>query len=309
MGTSSDPDRRGLAYGIAAYGFWGMVPLYFKAVASVPPLEVLAHRVVWSVLLLAGLVTLARRWSDVAGCVRPVVLLTLLASTGFIAVNWFVYVYGVATHQVLQTSLGYFINPLVNVVLGMIFFRERLRRGQWVAVSLAALGVIYLAFSAGAFPWIALTLAFSFALYGLLRKVVAVDSLIGLSVETMLLAPAALGFLIYLGVAHQGAFGSGDRTINLLLALSGLVTTVPLLCFGQAARRLPLSTLGFLQYLAPTLQFLLAVAVFREPFTAVQLGSFACIWAALVLFILDSVFAYRRRAERPLESVSLMDPD
>jgi chloramphenicol-sensitive protein RarD len=290
--------RSGLAYGLAAYGLWGLVPLYFKAIARVPPLEVLAHRVVWSVLVLGCLISWGRRWRELARCLRSrAVMPWLMSSTLLIALNWFTFIYGVSTNQILQTSLGYFMTPLVNVLLGQFVLRERLRGGQWCAVALAAVGVLILGLWADTLPWIALTLAASFGLYGLLRKAVAVDGPIGLSVETLLLLPFALAFLVYRAGTGELAWGALDRTTDGLLLLSGPVTTIPLLFFVQAARRLPLATLGFLQYLAPTLAFIIATVVYGEPFTRVQLSSFACIWTALVLYSVDSWLAYRGRGQ------------
>jgi chloramphenicol-sensitive protein RarD len=219
----------------------------------------------------------------------------LLLSSILIAGNWFIYIYGISTHQVLQTSLGYFINPLVNVLLGMIFFRERLRLGQWIAVALATAGVIYLALGSDQFPWIAVALGFTFAFYGLVRKLVRVDSLMGLSVETLFLLPLAFGAQVYWALEGQAAFGSYTWTLDVLLILSGIVTAIPLLFFGAAARRLPMSTLGFLQYLAPTLQFILAITFFGEPFESTKLISFLCIWIALVIYSVDSGLAFRAR--------------
>jgi chloramphenicol-sensitive protein RarD len=291
-----DHARAGLLYGLAAYGLWGLVPLYFKAIVQVPPAETLAHRVVWSVVFLAGVLSLTGRWPDLVRCFRSrPLLLILLASTLLIGLNWFVFIYAVSQRQVLETSLGYFITPLVNVLLGMVFFGERLRPRQWLALTLAAGGVLILAVAAGQVPWIALTLAVSFGTYGLLRKMAPIDGLISLAVETLLLFPAAVGFLGFLAWDDAISWGAIDRTTDVLLPLSGVVTTVPLLCFGAAARRLRLSTLGFLQYLSPSLAFLLAVGPFGEPFTTEQMASFGCIWTALAIYSADSVLAYRRR--------------
>ena len=291
--------QKGLLYGLAAYGLWGLVPLYFKALARVPPAEVLAHRIIWSVVFLAALVSLGGRWPELVRCLRSgKILAALLTSTLLIAVNWFVFIYGVASGQLVEASLGYFINPLVSVLLGMAFLGERLRVGQLLALALAALGVVILAVATGRLPWIALTLATSFGLYGFVRKIIPVDGLTGLSVETTLLFPAAAGYLVYLGLAGEAAWGTIDRATDVLLPLSGVVTTVPLICFGQAARRLRLSTLGFLQYLSPSLAFLLAVGLFGEPFTPVQVTSFACIWTALALYSVDSVLGFRRRGPK-----------
>jgi chloramphenicol-sensitive protein RarD len=290
----------GLLYGLACYGLWGVVPLYFWALGQVPPAEVLAHRIVWCSLVMALILTRLRRWDAVARCLRERrTLLLLSGSTLLIAANWFVYVYGVYTHRTIQTSLGYFINPLVNILLGMVFFRERLRRGQWLAVALAALGLALLVRAMGELPWIALALAFSFGGYGLLRKMAPVDGLVGLSVETFLLIVPSAGWLIYLAATGSGVFAQGDWRTDGLLMLSGVVTAAPLICFGQAARRLPLSTLGFLQYLAPSLQFVVALLVFREHCPPEQFLSFGLIWTALAVITLESVLARRRRTARP----------
>jgi chloramphenicol-sensitive protein RarD len=276
------------------------MPLYFRAVGAVHPAEILAHRIVWCALLLAGLLTVVGRWRDLARCLRTGrTAALLLASALLIAANWLVYIYGVWTQRILQTSLGYFVNPLFSVLLGMVFFRERLRPGQWAALTLAAAGLTHQVVAAGELPWIALAVAGSFGLYGLIRKAAPVDGLVGLTVETLLLLPAAaacLGCWIWAGTS---SFGQGDATVDGLLLLSGVVTAVPLLCFGQAARGLRLSTLGFLQYLAPTVQFLLAVSLFGEPFRPEQRIAFGCTWAALAVFTAESVLARRRQAAPP----------
>jgi chloramphenicol-sensitive protein RarD len=286
--------RSGLAYGFAAYGLWGLMPLYFRAVASVRPIELLAHRIVWSVLLLAGAMTLFRRWGDFRTCLAvPRTRWLLLASTLLIAVNWYVFIYGVEQHQIVQNSLGYFINPLLNILLGVLLFHERLRRIQWVALVLAIAGLVYLMAAVGELPWIAFTLACSFALYGLIRKVAPVDGLVGLTIETLFLLPASCAFLVWWAGRDDSAFGRVSWQIDSLLVASGAVTAVPLMCFAQAARRVRLSTLAFLQYLAPSLQFLLAVLVLGEPFLPAQQVSFGLIWLALLLVSIDSLAARR----------------
>jgi chloramphenicol-sensitive protein RarD len=293
--------RRGLILGVGAYGLWGLIPLYFKAVemsGQVPPMEVLANRVLWCLAFLAVVVTLMARWRDAwaALCNRQA-LLILTASTTLIGINWFTYIYAVSTEQVMQSSLGYFITPLVNVLLGVVFLHERLRGYQVVGITLAAVGVLNLAITGGEFPWIALVLAASFSVYGLLRKTVAVDGLMGLLVETILLAPLAFGYLLYGHQQGQSSVTDGSTMTITLLMLSGPITAVPLLLFAGAARRLQLSTLGILQYLAPTVQFLLAVLVFGEPFTRSKLLSFACIWSAVLIYSFNSVRVYRRERQ------------
>ncbi|MCP4247506.1 MAG: EamA family transporter RarD [bacterium] len=281
--------RVGVAYGLGAYLFWGLVPVYFKAVASIPPLEILAHRVVWSLVLLAALLTLRRSWKLVFGAVASrTVAVTLAATTLLIAVNWYVFIWAVGRGHILQASLGYYINPLVNVVLGYVFLGERLDRWQKTSVALAAAGVAYLTFGYGQVPWIALTLAGSFGFYGLLRKTVPIGALAGLTVETVMLGPLALGYIVYLAAQGAGSFGTVSRTTDGLLILAGVVTAVPLLWFANAARRLRLATLGFLQYLAPTGHFLLAVIVFDEPFNRDYLITFVCIWTALLIYSVDT---------------------
>jgi chloramphenicol-sensitive protein RarD len=300
-------DRRGekhggLMYGLAAYGLWGVMPVYFRAVAGVAAIELLAHRIVWGLLFLVVAVSLARRWPDLAACLRqPRTRWLLAASTALLAVNWYVFIYGVSSGRVVETSLGYFINPLVNVVLGVLIFRERLRGAQAAAVALAAAGVVYLIWAEGRPPWIGLCLAVSFALYGLVRKVAPVEALAGLTAETLLLFPLAAGFLLWWHHQPGAAFTYQGPAIDLLLLASGVVTAVPLLFFGLAARRLPLTTLGLLQYLTPTMQFLLAVLAFGEPFTAARQVSFGLIWAALALVTAETLW---RRARRRQEGAS-----
>jgi chloramphenicol-sensitive protein RarD len=300
----NEMDKRGshygILYGIAAYGSWGIIPLYFKTVASVSPVEVLAHRAVWSFALLAVLVTLLRRWKELWWELHSRRLLLMLTlSTLFIAVNWLTFIYAVATGQVLQASLGYFINPLVNVLLGVLFLRERLRPRQMLSIGLALVGVLVLTTIVGKAPWVALTLASTFALYALMRKLMPVDGVMSLTVETLIMVPLALAYLGYVTAAtHHGPLRL--PTVGLLL-LSGPITTVPLLFFGAAARRLRLSTMGILQYLSPTLQFLLAVLAFGEPFSSAQLLSFACIWTAVLIYATDSLRAAREYRIEVLE--------
>lgn len=301
--------RNGLLFGVVAYGLWGLIPLYFKLVASVTPLEVLAYRVVWSCLLLAVILTVVRQWGALQGVFRSrASMMSLLGSTVLIAVNWLIYIYAVTNDQVLQSSLGYFITPLMNVLLGVLVLGERLRKAQIAALALAATGVVILALYVGALPWIALSLAGTFSLYGLLRKTVAADSLVALSVETILLAPLCGLYLLALPLAagltarQVGALPT-SLNMHLLLSFSGPMTVVPLLCFASAARRLRLTTLGILQYSAPTIQFVLAVLVFREPFSPTQLVSFCFIWAAVLIYTIESLWSYqneRRRAQLAL---------
>jgi len=289
--------RSGLAWGLAAYGSWGLFPIYFKAVAAVPALEVLAHRVVWSVVVLAVVLTVQRRWREVAAAVADLRVLAVLVLTALlIGGNWYVFIWAVTTGHMLQSSLGYFINPLVNVFLGVVFLGERMSRAGVAAVAMATLGVGWLTVRGGSVPWVALVLAFSFALYALLRKTARVKPVPGLAVETALLAPVALLYLAATASSGGLYFGTGSWRLDLLLVAAGLVTALPLLWFNTAAQLLPLSTLGFLQYLSPTGQFLLAVLAYGEPLTRDRLVAFACIWAALAIFTVDQLRTRKRIA-------------
>jgi chloramphenicol-sensitive protein RarD len=281
--------RIGILAGLAAYGLWGLMPLYFTALRQVPAYEILAQRIVWCAVFLAAIVTAAGRWREVVcGFRSPGVIGLFLVTSVLLSINWLVYIHGVTSGQTIETSLGYFINPLLNVALGVIFFRERLRPTQLAAVALAGVGVLNLVLAAGHFPWIALSIALSFALYGLFRKTAPADALLGLTLESFILLIPAWAYASYLLVNGDLHLGSGDwRTNNLLLA-SGTITAVPLLCFGVAAQHLRLSTLGFLQYLAPTGQFLLAIIVLGEEMTRERWISFICIWAALAVYSVDT---------------------
>jgi chloramphenicol-sensitive protein RarD len=278
-------DRRGLTLGLAAYGFWGVLPIYFKFLAAVRPVDIVAHRVLWSMPLLILLVTVSRGWSEVKLAVGTKRTLGVLGATALlIAANWLFYVYAINTGHILAGSLGYYLNPIANVLLGRFVLKERLSRLQWVAVTIAAAGITALAIGALGQLWISLTLCATFALYGLFRKMVAVDAVAGLAIETAILLPAAVIWLM-LGLATGAAsFGSTDEELALLM-LAGIVSTTPLLLFTAAARRLPYSTLGMLQFLAPTLQFLIAVFVYDEPFTRAHALAFGAIWTALALYV------------------------
>ena len=294
--------RQGVIYGILSYGLWGLVPLYFKLVADVSPPEVLAQRVIWSFVLLAAVVTLAGRWRDVRPALRSrSIMLALATSTLLLAFNWFVYIYSVSTNQVVEASLGYFLNPLVNVLLGVLILGERLRRWQTGGIVLAGVGVAIL----GA-PWIAVSLAVSFAFYGLLRKQVAVDGLLGLFVETLLLVPLGLVYVVYLRTMGASAFTASDPAMCLKLMAGGVVTCVPLLLFAAAARRLRLATLGFLQYLAPTIQFLLAVFLFGEHLSTTKLVALGFIWTAVAIYAIDSLRVLK--SERDARRAQMLEP-
>jgi chloramphenicol-sensitive protein RarD len=271
--------------GLAAYCIWGSFPVFFKALAGAAPLEIVCHRIVWSVVFLFALVTIRRQLGQVIKTLgNRQNLLMLCGSTLLIATNWLVFIYAVQHDEVLQSSLGYFITPLISILLGFVFLQERLNRWQLFSVLLALIGVLTLAFHHSQFPWIALALATSFGLYGLLRKLVKVEAMIGLTVETLLLGPAALAYLIYLATHQENAFLAGTVRLDLLLPLSGVVTAIPLLLFVAAARRLQLATIGFLQYITPSLHFILAVGLYHEPFSHGHLISFLFIWTGLGIY-------------------------
>lgn len=283
----------GSLYAIAAFGFWGLTPIYYKLMPDVPPVEVLAHRVVWSVVFGALFVSLVSAWPAVRSALRsPQTLRALALTAALVSTNWLIYIYAVVSGQVMATSLGYYINPLVNVLLGMLFLGERLGRGRTLAVALAAMGTASLAFELGGLPWIALTLAFSFGFYGLVRKRLGLPAMAALFVETLLVAPLALLALAWFAARGESAFGR-DLQTTVLLVFAGPVTLLPLLWFAEAARRLPLITVGFFQYLAPTLTFLLATLVYSEPFTTAWAITFVLIWSALAVFTMDSLRARR----------------
>jgi chloramphenicol-sensitive protein RarD len=285
--TTPRPRPAGLAPALAAYISWGVFPLYFKALHRVPPLEILAHRVVWSTVFLAGLVLAGGRGGEWRHAFRSARRLGIYAlSTAFVTCNWLLYIWGVTTGRVLEASLGYFIGPIVNVLLGVVFLGERLRPRQLAAVGLAAAGVLVLVLRAGTVPWLALGLAVSFSSYGLVRKKAAIDPVVGLLVETSLLAP--LGAALIAARAFSGTGHLGARPLDTVLLLAaGVLTAVPLIWFARGVRQLRLSTMGLLQYIAPTLQFLLAVLLFGERFTPAHAAAFGCIWAALILYTAD----------------------
>ncbi len=286
----------GVASALGCFLLWGAFPIYFKTLGHVPPLEVLAHRVLWSAVLLLGLILAQGQWSALRAEFRDRRRLRLyLVTTLLISGNWLLYIWAVQHGRILEASLGYYINPLVNVLLGMLFLRERLNPRQWTAVAIAAAGVLVLVIGHGVLPWISLVLALSFGSYGLLRKKAGHAATLGLCVETTLLAPIALLFLAILAAHGIGALGTVNKLTDLLLLAAGPITVVPLLLFLQATRLLRLSTVGLIQYLTPTLQFLLAVALYREPFTSIHLAAFGCIWLALALYSADAWLTHRPR--------------
>lgn len=284
--------NRGLFYAAGAYTIWGLLPIYWKALQRVPAAEILAHRIVWAMAVTLLLIGLRRRRAWLGEAARSGrTLLAFGMSALLLTGNWFLYIWAVNAGHVVETSLGYFINPLVNVLFGVLLLRERLRPGQGVAVAVASAGVLYLTLQYGAPPWIALALAASFGLYGLLRKTARLGSLEGLTLETLLMVGPALAYLGYLEVTGAGTFGHTAPATSLLLIGSGLVTATPLLLFAAGARRITLTTLGLLQYIAPTLQFTLGVTVFGEALSPQRLIGFAIVWLALAIYTLEGMIS------------------
>lgn len=293
---ASRETRRGLLATLATFVAWGLYPLYWRELAAVAPLQITAHRVAWCTLFVVGYLTWRDGWRWLPDTLaRPHAALLLLVSSLMIAVNWVLYIWSVNSGFVVETSLGYFINPLINVLLGVLVFKERLNPRQWGAVALAAAGVIWLSWSVGHPPWIALSLAVSFGLYGLIRKRVAVDSIPGLGVESLIMFLPSLGFIVWSEFHGSGSFGHVGRYEDTLLVLSGVATALPLIWFAYGARRIPLSVVGIIQYVGPTLQLLTGVFVFGEPFSYSQLVGFGCIWAALGIYAIDGLWRLRMR--------------
>lgn len=290
--------RLGLIAGLAAYTLWGSLPIYFRALGHLAPDELLAHRILWSVPTGLALILLASHLRALRAALSPRKLAWLAVSAVMIGANWMIYIYAVSIEQVMEASIGYYINPLVSVLFGLIFFSERLRAAQWVAVGLACVGVAILTQAFGRVPWIALALCILFAIYGAIRKKIGVDGRAGFVIEAAMLAPLAaiwLGWLIGSGKAQP--MGDGSAGDALLLMTSGPITAVPLICFAIAAQRLKLSTIGMMQYIAPTLQFLIALFLFHEPFSRAHGIAFAFIWLALIVFTADSLHG-RAQARR-----------
>ncbi|NMC12261.1 MAG: EamA family transporter RarD [Chloroflexi bacterium] len=288
--------NKGIWYGISAYVMWGLFPVYWKWLHKVPALQLICHRILWSCLILIGFIVLTRqikafRENALQSSILPIYIIAAL----LIGVNWTIYIWGVNSGYIIETSLGYFINPLISILLGVIFLRERLRLWQWIPIGLAALGVLYLAFAYGRLPWIALTLASTFSLYGLVKKTAPLNALYGLTLETGLLSLPALLYLLYVENIDQGAFLHLGTIPDILMIGAGLMTTVPLLCFSSAVQLTPLTLMGILQYISPTLQFLLGVLVYRESFTGAQLIGFCIVWAALIILGVEGMFAHRRQ--------------
>ena len=286
--------NKGILYGLGAYALWGLFPIYWKFLHDVPALQVIGHRIGWSFLLLLLVILVSGQWSEfrTAALQRKVIGLYSIAAV-LLTINWLVYVWGVNAGFIVETSLGYFINPLLSVLLGVIFLRERLRPAQWIPVSIAAIGVLYLTVIYGRLPWIALTLAFSFGFYGLVKKLAPLGSLHGLTLESGMVFPAALIYLWIVQVNGSGAFLHQTRLTDGLLIAAGAVTTIPLLMFATAARRIPLTVVGLLQYIAPTLQFLIGVLIYKEPFDRAHFIGFAIVWLALIIFGVENYVSRR----------------
>jgi len=297
--------NKGILAGIGAYMFWGLFPIYWRLLEEVPAIEILTNRMVWSFVFMAIILTVQKDWEWFREAAHNrKTLLTYTLAAILLSINWFTYIWAVNAGFVVEASLGYFINPLVNILLGVIFLGEKLRRGQVAAVILAGLGVVYLTISYGSLPWISLVLAFTFGMYGLIKKTAKLESMHGFSLETTVLFLPALLFLLYREANSVDALVHQGPAVTLLLVLAGPVTSIPLLLFGYSARRIPLSMLGFIQYIAPTLQFMLGVFVYVEPFPPTRLVGFSIIWLALLVYSLESVFYIRK--EKP--EVSLVEP-
>lgn len=286
--------NKGILNGIAAYVMWGVFPIYWKLLHDVPALQVIGHRISWSFFLLIIFILLTKQWKEFRSAALTAKTIGIYAIAGsLLTVNWLVYVWGVNAGFIVETSLGYFINPLLSVLLGVIFLHERLRPAQWVPVVLATLGVTYLTAAYGRLPWIALSLAFTFGFYGFVKKLAPLGSLYGLTLETGIVFPIALIYLVFVGFTGTGAFLHEGAPIDLLLIGAGAVTTIPLLMFASAARQIPLTVVGLLQYIAPTMQFLIGVFLYKERFDRAHLMGFGIVWIALVIFWVENLIANR----------------
>ncbi|WP_260261386.1 EamA family transporter RarD [Vibrio intestinalis] len=303
MSDEQQRSRQGVLFAIGAYTMWGIAPIYFKSLGAVPALEILSHRVVWSFFLLALLIHVGRHWRNVRDVLLDKRKLAFLLTTSvLVGSNWLTFIWAVNSDHMLDASLGYYINPLVNVLLGMIFLGERLRKMQWLAVTLAAGGVLVQLIAFGSVPIVAIALASTFGIYGLMRKKVSVDAQTGLFVETLTLLPAAAIYLLWIADSPTANMSQNPMTLNLLLIAAGVITTLPLLCFTGAATRLKLSTLGFFQYIGPSLMFLLAVLVYGEAFTVDKAITFAFIWGALMVFSIDGLNNNRKNKKLKTQS-------
>ncbi|MBK7451105.1 MAG: EamA family transporter RarD [Anaerolineales bacterium] len=290
--------KKGIWYGIAAYAMWGFFPIYWKLLHDVPALQLLGHRIVWSFLLLLAFILLTRQWNDFRAVAFDRRTLGIYSVAGvLLSLNWLIYVWGVNAGFIVETSLGYFINPLLSVLFGVFFLREKLRPMQWLPIIIAAIGVVYLTITYGRLPWIALSLAVSFGLYGLVKKLSPLGSVYRLTLETAIVFPIALIYLMIIQSTGAGEFLHDGRTVDLLLVGAGVVTTIPLLMFASAAKEIPLNMIGVLQYFAPTIQFLIGVFIYKEPFDTTRFIGFGIVWLALIIFWVENIIAHRNPIE------------
>ena len=290
--------KKGIWYGIAAYAMWGFFPIYWKLLHDVPALQLLGHRIAWSFLLLLAFIFITRQWKDFRSVAFERKTLGIYTIAGvLLSINWLIYVWGVNAGFIVETSLGYFINPLLSVLFGVIFLREKLRPMQWLPVVIAAIGVTYLTITYGRLPWIALSLAVSFGLYGLVKKLSPLGSVFGLTLETGIVFPIAIVYLIVMQSTGSGEFLHDGITVDLLLIGAGVVTTIPLLMFASAAKEIPLNMIGVLQYFAPTIQFLIGVFIYKEPFDTTRFIGFGIVWIALIIFWIENIIAHRTPVE------------
>ena len=286
--------NKGILNGLVAYALWGFFPIYWKLLHDVPALQVIGHRIAWSFVLLIMVILLTKQWKEFrSAALAPKTIAIYSIAAVLLSINWLIYVWGVNAGFIVETSLGYFINPLISVLLGVLFLRERLRTMQWLPIALAAVGVLYLTLTYGRLPWIALSLAFSFGIYGLVKKLAPLGSLYGLTLETALVFPIALIYLAFVGVNGTGAFLREGALTDILLIGTGAVTSIPLLMFASAARQIPLTMIGILQYIAPTIQFLIGVFLYHEPFDQSRLIGFSLVWLALIIFWVENYLANR----------------
>lgn len=289
--------NKGILYGIGAYALWGFFPIYWKLLQNVSALELIGHRIAWSFLMLMAVILIARQWTEFRSALTARTFLTYSIASLLIGGNWLMYVWAVNAGHIVETSLGYFINPLLSVLLGLIILREKLRPAQWIPIILAFAGVTYLTLTFGRLPWIALSLAFTFGFYGLVKKLAPLSSLHGLTLETGILFIPALAYMIFVEVNGTAAFLHTGLVPDLLMVGAGVVTTIPLLMFTSAAKRVPLTTIGVLQYLAPTIQFLIGVFIYKEAFDRTRLIGFSLVWLALIIFWVENYLASRAPVE------------
>lgn len=288
--------NKGTWYAVGAYGLWGLFPLYWKMLHHVSAVQLIGHRIVWSFVSLIAMLAFLKQIKTFRAVAFTFSMIRIYAMAAvLVGINWLIYVWAVNKGHIVETSLGYFINPLISVLIGVIFFREKLRLWQWIPIAIAATGVLYLTLALGSLPWIALTLAFSFAFYGAVKKIAPLNSFQGLTLETVILLLPAILYLLFSEVKGDGAFLHHGLWMDLLMMGTGLVTTIPLLLFASAAKRIPLSVIGVLQYIAPTIQFLIGILVYHETFTMRQFVGYCFVWVALVIFGVDSYRVYRKR--------------